>query len=132
MSAVISAIFDDVDTADLALADIRRAGVTVEAYRVKPVYGAPGTSGTSGTSGAAVGYAAQPSNYTSEHYPIGVPAVAFGGVLGVALGGSYASNAYGDVLSREIIMLATVAEHQAADAQSFLVSAGGRQVHTIG
>ena len=127
MSVVLSAVFDDVDTADFALAELTRGGVDVEAYRVKHIDGSDqgGTDILFGMPAtAAAGFAGQTPNFTA-----GAPMVNLGGIAAM---GVNAPNMRSDARSREVIILATVAENQASAAQGMLVSAGGRQVHPIG
>ena len=127
MSVVLSAVFDDVDTADFAMADLTRGGVDVEAYRVKHVDGTDrgGTDILFGMPAtAAAGFSGQTPNFTA-----GAPMVNLGGIAAMGID---APNMRNDAHSREVIVLATIAENQASAAQSMLVSAGGRQVHPIG
>lgn len=116
MSKVISAIFEDADAADFALADLRRGGLLVEAYRIQPLYRRNRESLTQDT-GAYVNMA-------------GAPVTAL--VFDNSIASVPEATRREDVNNREVVMLVTVADHRAADAQSLLVSSKGRQVHTVG
>ncbi len=110
MSVILSAIFESVDVADFALADLRRGGINIEAFKIRPIH-APLVS--------------------SDHHD----SLGFANNLGAFAAPTLVFNSTfmpvkdrHELRNEEVVMKVTVSDRDAANTQAQLVSANGRRV----
>ncbi|GHU92323.1 hypothetical protein FACS1894202_14760 [Clostridia bacterium] len=102
MSVTVSATFETVDSADFALAALRREGMNVEHYKVNPATSVVGFTNLSEYSG-------------------GMSSLVYDEVLG-----AMDTRRYDDTHSSEATLRVTVADlRDAADTEGILISHGG-------
>lgn len=121
MSTIIKAIFDSPDSADNALAELRRGGLNIRAYKSTPI-----EHQAHGDDGAVIPIMASNSAvYGATAMTTGVIGAGF---MTLA---SDDTRVLKDTQSTEVIVNMTVDDEQAQAVEEALVSMGGRQVGVV-
>ncbi|MCL1820240.1 MAG: hypothetical protein FWG36_06255 [Oscillospiraceae bacterium] len=121
MPKTIQAIFDSMDSADNAVAGLRRQGISIMAYRCERLErGERGGLGIIPAAGGAPG----PMMMAGGALNMGIAAAPFG--VAVYAGGG--EDVPRDAVSDEVVISIAVDDTQSDTAESALISMGGRSV----